>query len=393
MNIAKMMSEKPWRSSWPDSISEDGNETTLPDVPWKGQIARYRKVFQALNGKEGASCSVSDARELLQRMEQWSERHASYFSWPPSQDGWARAVWATMEEPQGKEDLAWLWAVYGPAVRLALSEKPAPQSWAASLLRAAEVSTTASLPPAAPAASPTRATKEAAPVESVPLTKEPLPKEREASPEVKRTREWIEGLLSELSASKEPDGVISEKFDRAIKEAIENHTYEGANRIAGWIEYSFLPAIVSLDHAKMSMLADLWPTSQSRSFIDPQKTVSSKRFWAVLEEVSDEARPVLVGRILPTIIDSSEWSSSQRYSMAVEMLSWTKRRPAVFQERLRLWQAWGGRMDDAEAVSAPEGNMFSKAHPPQETVESWIKKQDIPEWNKALAQPRSQRRP
>lgn len=391
MNIAKMMSEKPWRSSWPASIVEEGSEALLPDVPWKGQIARYRKIFQALDGKEGASCSVSDARELLQRMEQWSERHAAYFSWPPTQDGWARAVWATMEEPQGKEDMAWLWAVYGPSVRLAMSEKPAPQAWAVSLLRSIAPDPAPAVAPAVPP--PAGAGKDAPPAEPKLAAKEAPAKERELSPEVRRTREWIERLLSDLSTSKEPDGVISEKFDRAVKEAIETHAHEGANRIAGWIEYTFLPAIVSLDAGKMSMLADLWPASQSRSFIDPQKTVSSKRFWAVLEEPTEDARAVLVGRILPTIIDASEWSSSQRYAMAVEMLSWTKRRPAVFRERLRLWQSWGGRLDDAEAPPAPDGNMFSKAKMAPETVEAWIRKQDIAEWSAAISQPRSQRRP
>lgn len=401
MSMPKFMKDKPWRSAWPEDIIETVETTAVPDVSWKGQVAKYKRVFQAMMGVEGVNSSLSEISDLTRKMERWSDRHAVYFSWPPTMEGWARAVWATLGEPQGKDDMAWLLAGYGPSLRLALSERPGPASWAISLqaaLAPAIVKDSVAAPPAssptvaapvAPTEAPARAVPRKRPVETVvakPQFEEPK--------EVLETRAWISSLLSEFASSSAPQGLLIEKLDREVKERVENRSQAGQKREAGWLEYELLPAIAALPSEKLDLLVDLWSVSHSKSFIDPQKTLSGKRFWAILEHIEDPARGVFVNRVLPKLIDSSEWSSSTRYKLATEMLAWTKNRPDAFEERLALWQSWGGRLEDAEAVPVTEGNRFNKASAPPDTVEAWIRANNIAAWNQIIERaPRSRATP
>lgn len=392
MNIAKTVADRSWRSLWPADIAEAPENAILPDVPWKGQISRNRRIFQAMLGVGGSHCGVAEVQDLVRKMEDWSQRHAGYFSWPSTVDGWNRAVWATMSEPQGKEDLAWLWAGYGPSLQVALSEKPSPHSWAVSLLRALPDEATASVAPAAPAqaapAAPVEPSRpEAAP--SAPAQPRRTPaarKERELSPDVLETRQWLVSQLSAISSSKEPEGILQERFDQAIKERVVIEGRPGPRMQAGWIEYRLLPAVAGLDAQSINLLVDFWPHSHSRPLIDAMKTLSAPRFWMLIEDAPNQsARAAYVEKFLPTVIDASEWSSSLRYQLGATMLEWTAKRPEAFEERLGLWRAWGGRLDDAEAVPASEGSVFTKAFQPAETMEQWIAAKANPLWDKVVA--------
>jgi hypothetical protein len=403
MSGPKFMKDKTWRSAWPEDIVEVVENSALPDVSWKGQIAKYRRVFQAMMGVEGVNSSLSEISDLTRRMERWSDRHDVYFSWPPTMEGWSRAVWATLGEPQGKDDMAWLIAGYGPSLRLALSERPSPTSWSVSLQAALApaIIVKDSLPVApAPQSNPPTASHVAV-TDASPRA----PRRRsidaasakshfEESKEVLETRAWISLLLKEFINSDAPQGLLIEKFDREIKDRVEARAQSGQKREAGWLEYEFIPAIAALSAEKLETLVDLWSVSHSKSFIDPQKTLSGKRFWAILEGIEPPARGIFVNQVLPKLIDSSEWSSSTRYKLATEMLAWTKARPEAFEERLSLWQSWGGRLDDAEAAPASDGNRFSKVTTTPETVEAWIKGNNVPAWNQVMERaPRSRATP
>lgn len=386
MNIAKAISEKNWRSQWPSEIHESPDSASLPDVPWKGQVSRYRRIFQAMLGVGNAHCGVSEIHDLLDRMNQWSDRHASHFSWPPSVEGWNRAVWATMSEPQGKEDMAWLWAGYGPSLQLALSDRPSPHAWAVSLLRGLpesepDIAKGASSPGVVDSSKPSQAPP-AAPVKRSAVA----PKEREISPDVMETRGWLLSQLVAIGNSQDPEGILQERFDQAIKERIDIEGRPGPRMHAGWIEYRLIPAVAGLDANMINLLVDFWPQKHSRPLIDPVKTLSAPRFWALIEDAPDkDARSAYVDRFLPTVIDTSEWSSSMRYQLGTAMFEWTAKRPKAFAERLGLWRAWGGKMDDAATPASSDGSVFNKAFQPSETMESWIAAKSNPDWNRIVS--------
>lgn len=392
MSQPKFIQEKAWRSSWPEDISEVVENSPLPDVPWKGQIARYRRVFQAMAGLGGVSSSLPEIEDLIQKMNRWSDRHSVYFSWPPTMDGWNRAVWATLSEPQGKDDMAWLLAGYGPSLRMALSQKPRPASWATTFQAAIapaivkdEVKLPNEAPTSAPESAPPDPVKASVKKDAVPRRDAPAPVRAkfEESKEVLGARQWIQGLLRDFRAQSLPQGLMVENFDKEIKRRIGDSEYTGQKREAAWLEYEFLPAAAGLALDDMKMLAGLWSDSHSRSFIDPQKTLEGKRFWAQIEGIDGSARGFFVDTLLPTVIDSSEWSSGVRFRLAKEMFAWTKAKPQLFDERLGLWLAWGGRMDDAEPAQAAEGNRFSKATTTPETVADWLRSSGIPAWSAA----------
>lgn len=393
MTTPRFMKDRSWRAGWPEDIQETVEKDSLPDVPWKGQIARYRRIFQAMAGVDGANSSIPEIEDLVRKMEKWSERHSVYFSWPPTMSGWSRAVWATLSEPHGKDDMAWLMAGYGPSLRLALSERPSPSSWAISFQAAIAPSIVKEqIKEISPAPSAEKVVSE--PIKDKKLrtddtTAKPTPTKTayEEPAEVLETRRWLIGVLAKIQeqrAAKKSDGTLVEMFDGEIKARIEKREHVGQKREAGWIEYELIPALANLSPGQLELFHDLWPSTHSKSFIDPQKTLSGRRFWAVLDGAPKASRPIFLNKILPQIIDSSEWPSTTRYLLAKEMLSWTKARPEAFEERLALWRSWGGRFDDAAAPVVSESNRFNQQASAPETVDAWIRGNGVEAWNAVL---------
>lgn len=389
MNLAHLIQNKPWRASWPSQITETLEGGDLPDVPWKGQMVRYRRLFNSLEGQ--GHCSFKEMQEFIERMQDWSDRHAVYFTFPATMDGFRRAVWATLSEPQGKDDMAWLWAGYGPSVRLALSEKPSDPHWANVFQKAIEASlkpaptTVAASAPETPPAPPVSApvASPAVPAKDFSTKLDQRNAEKVEPESVVNLREWLTAALMASFADK-PEGVLQEEFDHVLKV----HAAEKAinPRVLGtWIEYELFPAAAGLDEKLLKRMVAIWPESHTGSFVDPARTLSQKRFWAILEDVKQPAREVVFTEVLPKLINSEQWDSPLRYELAKHMLAWTTRRPEAFEERLQLWFRWGGRLNDApEVVVSENQGRFAGGITPVETVEDWVRSQKNEELNKII---------
>lgn len=398
MNLSNTIQNKTWRAAWPSQVVETLEDGAVPDVPWKGQMVRYRRLFGALEGQ--GNCGFKEMQEFLDRMQAWSDRHAVYFNFPSNMDGFRRAVWATLSEPQGKDDMAWLWAGYGPSVRLALSEKPSDPHWANAFQKAIESSLKEKVD-VAPVVSPDPATK--APLatssdasssftrDKTPdlasklngYAKRPTTPAAEEPASVIQLREWLQAALMASMADK-PEGILQEEFDETLK----RHAAEkalNARVLSNWVEYDVFPAVAGLPAPLLQRFTQVWPESHTSSFGNPERTLSTKRFWAILEDVKSPAREVMFEEVLPKLINTDQWDSPLRFNLAKHMLSWTFRRPEAFEERLQLWLRWGGRFNDAPAVVIPENHgRFTSATPELETVESWIRAQNNPEITQIL---------
>ena len=382
-----------WRALWPDALPEDF-QSPLPDVPWKGQVARHRRLLQAMAHVPGVSCGALEASDLLRKMEEWTLRHSAHMSIPPTMEGWSRAVWATLSEPNGKEDMAWLWAGYASSVQQALRAPPVQPAWVTAFLEGVRpaVHEEQALPAPAAVVGPEdrRANDTARKIPPRPAARPAPP----PTPEVATLHAWLVEVLGELGRSNEPHGILVEKLDQRIKEQVAEKAQPGPRRMSGWMEFMLLPAISLLDAQKMEALADLWPPHQATSFIDPQKTLSGKRFWGIVDGVANSsARQTLFSRLLPALIDSSQWSSGLRHGIAISMLEWTSSRPEAFEERLGLWRAWGGKMEDAPAKAAPAAGVFGQSQQVPETVGQWIASKNNKSWDAVVEKlPASPRR-
>jgi len=187
---------------------------------------------------------------------------------------------------------------------------------------------------------------------------------------------------TEAKNSSSASSVQKEMFDGLIKQNI--FKYKGVDRVQvnSWLEEFAIGALATLNAQEMRTVLELWPSHKNMTFNDPQKVLSESAFWQNMRRMNSEARACFMQEVLPQIVDASEWSNEDRYRLLPIMVAKTDKYDWIFEERLKLWLAWGGNLSTSITVGGEEGNAFSPTV--SQSAQQWLREQNHETWNTIL---------
>jgi hypothetical protein len=133
------------------------------------------------------------------------------------------------------------------------------------------------------------------------------------------------------------------------------------------------PALCEMSLPDLKSLVEYWPPHNKCSFNDPARAMESRAFWQGQRRMDGDARYYLMGTLLPTLVDTSDWTSQQRLEMLEPMLLRIKEHPGLVRQRLALWTAWGGDLAETVNLPAAEGDLTA----PTTTGNAWLAEQGI----------------
>lgn len=351
-----MFSRKPplpsfWQQAqWKDWLplpSQQEQQSVLPSLP---EMQEAREIIAALDPHDVSATPVplSKALRAAQALDAWFLAAADHLTWPPTASGFslaAQSLFASDASPQQRFVLGLLDALRPDLVSVAHQafKLSGVQSW----LSPMEASPVEPVPAAAP---------------SQAKASQPAPPRHEASVQVKA---WLVELRAQPD---QPLPLLQEEFDGKIKRAVIESKGTGLRARNYWFEDVLLPALTDLDATDLRDVLKFWPSHQNVTFNDPIKSMEQRSFWMNLRAMDYEPRNVMMTEVLPSLIDASEWTDEQRFGMVDPMVTWIKGYPDLVRQRLDLWKAWGGDLDQEVALPAEEGALTA----PTTSARQWL---------------------
>jgi hypothetical protein len=161
-----------------------------------------------------------------------------------------------------------------------------------------------------------------------------------------------------------------------------------------WFEEVLLPGLLALPPADLLELQDVWPPHARYVLADPVGLMKNSKFWAGLRDAGPVAQKMLSEDWLPRLVASDEWSPTDRIRMLRFMVAYVKTDRPLFEQRLGLWQAWGGQLNESaqlphEHTAPDEGSAFSAPAVQSKSALQWLDEQGVPMWSEWAAQQRS----
>lgn len=381
-SITERLKARTWSQDWPSEVAADFSapsqlHDSSPGV-FSDLYQQARAEVEALSG--GAPQPLPRVVRLLDRLDTWNQEHASYLTWPPTQDAWSRAVRESAN--RDRQEFIVLAAVYPNAVREALRDWPGLSrcvvaGWYAAAYDAArlqQASETTQQPP-----EKTRAPR------VVDGDAKPAARQEPPSPP-----DWILELVSMTSqaATSSRRGSDIEKIDGFLKRHIQDSKGTSDEAAGYWFEDELLPALARLSPEQISDVLSGWPPGLKFPLNNPARTLGHGRFWAALKSGGDPSRQSMLTDALPALVDTSTWRTKDRYQVLVPMFE-LARSEQEFRLRLGLWLAWGGDLDaqmpDPDTdVSESKDTAFQVQQAPMVSARSWLASRGNARWNLVL---------
>lgn len=291
-------------------------------------------------------------------------------------------------------------AVVSPSVSTPAPSSPAPSSPAPS--SHSPSSPRSSTPPAPPQSSPrvaspppepvlesslspVRAPAAAVPIDKlahIPTTDKPRPTPSAAVQDCSiAMASWVDNALGQNPS------VAREEIGKEIKAAALATKGAGAAALNYWFEDVGFPALCLLPPETAKALVDLWPDPVACTFNDPIRSMDNLTFWrAIRFTASKSMRVFIVDEALPRLV-RSDWDAATRLAMLDPMTAAARdpTRGWLFEERLRLWKAFGGRLDAPVALEPDPGASLLAGGSRSTTARLWLESQARPNWNAVLA--------
>lgn len=352
-----------WLQEWPPgAVLGEGSVEELASAGIAWHLHTQARIVRALvpqelraAGEDPTPVSLDQAHRLLDSLEEWTQRHRAFLTWPPTTEAFCQALLRSLREHDGR---AFAVVAAYPAFCQFQFRKMHASNPEFPLLEEA-------LGRARPSRAPVS-------IEKVEKAGPPASAaEQEGPPDF--LLEWVRVV----EAAREP-ALARQALDQKIKEL------SGQAGVQGWslFEKVLLPGLAKLEPAGLSALCDAWPSAQRFVPTDPVAWVDQARFWAMMRDAGDDRRRLLLSRGLSRLVDVEDLSDATRLQMLVKMLPFTAKKPVLFAQRLEFWKSLGGSLD-AQADSAallPDDPEIRGA----QTAREWISLHENPDWNAEL---------
>lgn len=392
------ISQAVWSVEWP-SGAEFGTgiplaKSAVPsNLEWP--LDRAQGVLAALSG-DGAAVPLDVAHQLLDSLETWTRNNRALLTWPPTPTGFANAlvhsarandisvvaVIASYPDfckrmlDQARElepSLPTLGGLFGPRASERRYERraavtPAPTPAEGSSVPAA--STPAA--PSEPAPSSAKAPAAERPAERSPRG-ERAPKPAPAPP-----AQFILDWVSLIKKEDQP-ALARQKLDQEIKSALAGQS-GGA---WAWFDRTVFPELAKLPTGDLELLVNTWPSHNRFTPDAPVEWVDQTRFWVVMRDAGPERREILANGGLANVVNFERTDASERFEMATKMFPFSSKKADLFRQRLRLWQSFGGDLDEVVAAPVDDVSLSLASQEPQ-TVRQWVEQHNDAEWDSVL---------
>lgn len=390
MSLRERLEKRAWENDWPSLPSD----AVLPPAHWLEALplnlfedvsARYRPLAEQsfaqfpsiVNGQSHAPLPQAVLERYLDALDTWNHAVRWQATWPPSLEGLGSAI-AASAKPDFKHastevtlGLALLLHAYPKLAWASIQSLPTwkrktlPEAWFQ------EIEPT--LAPSAPSEDETSApTPSPAPVAAPVAEPAPQPSQRAEPPP---SALWLQGVLQDLKDAQAPQPLLRQRLDAEIKQHRQAHPR------ADWFEAEFFPALLHQPMDLLRVMLRNWPDDLSFTVDDPVAWVKTRGFWQQLQAAED-TQALMMRQVLPRLVDTRHWSDMTRVVLLRFMVNYTKHDPQAFEQRMDLWQAWGGRLDQNGRLPkdpVPETSGFSAQQPT--TVLDWIREAQVPAWN------------
>lgn len=372
-----------WAVEWPAG-AEFGSGTPLAkqslphnlEWPWD----RAQAVLSALSGA-GEPVQLDMAHQFLDSLETWTRNNRALLTWPPTAQGFANALVHSartndvgviavlaaypdfchqmMEQARGMDPslppLTGLFGRHAPPRRY--ETRPS--------------ASIASMAPETEASAPDRAVAPSAVERPARTERAPRPAPAPPAPFVV---EWVDAIRKESQPA-----LARQMLDQQLKSALSSNKGNAWT----WFDRTVFPELIKLPVEDLNLLLNTWPPHNRFVPDSPAEWVDQTRFWVLMRDAGPDRREVLANGGLANVVNLDRTDSSTRFDMATKMFPFSSKKAELFRQRLRLWQSFGGDLDEPVAVDAGDVDLSSASKAPQ-TVRQWIEEQNDPEWDAVL---------
>lgn len=400
--LKALMSERPWEQDWPVQDSQARAAVHLPEK-WRAgldalfigsdHLRSVDPVAHLLRGTPEAAPTVRQLRQVLDGFDKWNAWAEDHLTFPPSLAAFGAALAAGLSDKNTvlREQTQTVVCCYPELSWAALSASPALlEKVPASMLehwRPAPVPVAPVVPAQAPAVPVTAAPSTAAPVTKPPAASRPAPREeaghraRSYDHEARWVREKLLPVVRESQGN--PSALVSQSLDEALR------GHYNATRPTPWVEEVLLPALMGLKAGELKELMAYWPNSARYEVKNPVELVNQPLFWAQLRDAEPDSQRMLVHNVLPLVIQSDNWTTEDRLRMLRIMMAYAKNKQELFDQRLDLWQQWGGNLHEKGVLNkdrqaAQNEDEFGASSAAKSALD-WMREQNVPLWNQWLA--------
>lgn len=366
--LSELLAARSWERDWPVG---NRSPNALPES-WGVPSCDAPDLGPIFAGGPAAPVSIQVLRQALAHLDVWNNWAASDLTFPPTTRGLAQALVKGLgsDAPLDIQEITPRLLQWYPLMAWAALD--ANRDLADRLptkLREAWWPAPAAAPESASATGSNRSERSGRSRRERPTREEPR-------------FNWLRDTVVPLAQRDGLAPLIAQEVGEAIKRH-HNHT-----ACANWGERVLLPALMTLNESDLGHVMRHWPSDLRFAVDDPVDMVKQGRFWALLRDAEPAAQARLVNDALPRVLVTDEWSAEDRLRMLRHMLGFAKNNRAAFEQRLALWQNWGGDLDERGVLSkdraADPGNEFEVSSATKSGLD-WIREQDVPIWNQWLA--------
>ena len=316
-------------------------------LPERPEIEEARAVIAALDPHmtNAAPVALSTAIRAAKSLSHWFDNATTQLTWPPTVAGFSAAARPLFKMDASPED-RWV---------LGLLDALRPD-----LVFVAHRDFKASGEPSWINGAPS-------------LSAEASSAKAPSSPRTHAASAIVVEWLNDLRQRDDSLALLREDLDGKIKRSIVSTKGTQSRARNYWLEDILIPALTDLTVEDLSDLLRFWPTHQKGTFNDPAKAMESRNFWSNLRGMEAPARRFLLSNVLPAIVDTSEWTATQRIEMLEPMIERIKSYPDLVRQRLDLWKAWGGNLDEDVSLPAEEGALSA----PTTSARAWLSERGL----------------
>jgi len=193
--------------------------------------------------------------------------------------------------------------------------------------------------------------------------------------------EWFKTSITssnELSPSK---SVKREAFGERIKQDSFDRKGNGEHVLGYWFQDFGIHGLCGLNTQELEDVINLWPPHNYITHHQPSAMFGSRDFWSSFKKMSSKDRKFLMENVLPEIIDRSLWTEHDFRSTFESLIKGTEKYGWLFLERLKLWQSFGGSLDQ-KFIDKPAQSAFEE--PEKITMRDFILKSGVDTWIKEV---------